>query len=82
MRAVPIITEEFRPSNKGGIASWSFELAEYLGKQNGLNVNIFVKKHGGIDTPIFDKKIPYKINLIGGRDWSRFKKCYIRLSLR
>ena len=31
IREIAIVTEEFRPSNKGGIASWSFELAEYLG---------------------------------------------------
>ena len=29
-----------------------------------------------------DKKLPYTINLIGGRDWSKFKKWFIRLSLR
>ena len=28
------------------------------------------------------KRIPYNINLIGGRDWSIFKKWYIRFSLR
>ena len=32
--------------------------------------------------PIIDKNIPYTINLMGGRDWSKFKKWYIRLSLR
>ena len=29
-----------------------------------------------------DKNLPYTINLIGGRDWSKFKKWFIRLSLR
>ena len=31
---------------------------------------------------MIDKKPPYKINLIGGRDWSKFKKWFIRFSLR
>ena len=48
IREIAIVTEEFRPSNKGGIASWSFELAEYLSQHNELNINIFVKKHGGV----------------------------------
>ena len=47
-----------------------------------MNVNVFVKKHTGIVIPIMDKKLPYTINLIGGRDWSKFKKWFIRLSLR
>ena len=40
------------------------------------------KKHGGIVIPIIDKNLPYKINLMGGRDWSKFKKWFIRLSLK
>ncbi len=79
---IAIVTEEFRPSNKGGIASWAFELAEYLGRHHEFNVNIFVKKKGGVINSIIDKKLNYKINLIGGRDWSKFKKWFIRLGLR
>ena len=29
-----------------------------------------------------NKNLPYTINLMGGRDWSKFKKWFIRLSLR
>ena len=57
-------------------------MAEYLGKHNELNVNIFVKKHGGFVRPIQEKILPYRINLIGGRDWSKFKKWFIRFSIR
>ena len=35
-----IITEEFRPSFKGGIATWSTELANYLSLKN-YNLRIF-----------------------------------------
>ena len=47
-----------------------------------MKVNIFVKKHGGLVRSTKGKKLPYKINLVGGRDWSKFKKWFIRFSLR
>ena len=47
-----------------------------------MNVNIFVKKHGGLIRSTKEKKVPYKIKLVGGRDWSKFKKWFIRFSLR
>ena len=75
-----IITEEFRPSLKGGIATWSTELANYLHKKK-YKVTVFVKKHGGIDKLYDIKRIPYKIKLIPGRDWAFFKKWYIMFSL-
>ena len=75
-----IITEEFRPSLKGGIATWSTELANYLHKKK-YKVTVFVKKHGGIDKLYDTKRIPYKIKLIPGRDWAFFKKWYIMFSL-
>ena len=37
-----IITEEFRPSFKGGIATWSTELANYLNKK--IIILLFLKK--------------------------------------
>jgi len=57
-------------------------LAEFLGEHKEFNVSVFVKKRGGIIQERFIKNLPYKINLIGGRDWSKFKKWYIRLYLR
>ena len=35
-----LITEEFRPSFKGGIATWSTELVKYLNKQNA-DITVF-----------------------------------------
>ena len=75
-----IITEEFRPSLKGGIATWSTELAGYLNKQN-YNLNVYLKKRGGISKSFNIENLPYKLNLISGRDWAYFKKWYIALSL-
>ena len=57
-------------------------MAEFLYKQEGFSVSVFVKKRGGIIQPIIEEKLPYKIHLIGGRDWSKFKKWYVRLSLK
>ena len=57
-------------------------MAEFLSKNNELNVDVFVKKHGGIILPIMGKNLPYRINLIRGRDWSKYKKWYIQFSLR
>ena len=42
---VCIITEEFRPSYKGGIATWSTEIANYLDNE-GYNITVFLKKEG------------------------------------
>ena len=75
-----IVTEEFRPSLKGGIATWSTEIANYLHKKN-YNVTVFLKKRGGIDKTYDIRKSPYKISLIGGRDWAFFKKWYIIISI-
>ena len=75
-----IITEEFRPSLKGGIATWSTELAGYLNKQN-YNLNVYLKKRGGISKSFNIENLPYELNLISGRDWAYFKKWYIALSL-
>ncbi len=57
-------------------------MAEFLSKNNELDLDVFVKKRGGIILPIIDKNLPYRINLIRGRDWSRYKKWYIQFSLR
>ena len=35
-----IVTEEFRPSLKGGIATWSTEIANYFHSQD-YNVRVF-----------------------------------------
>ena len=70
-----IITEEFRPSFKGGIATWSTELANYLSLKN-YNLRIFLKKRGGLNKFFNIKKLPYEISFMGGRDWAYFKKWY------
>ena len=57
-------------------------MAEFLSKNNKLNVDVFVKKRGGIILPIIKENFSYRINLIGGRDWPKYKKWFIRLSLR
>ena len=75
-----IITEEFRPTLKGGIATWSTELANYFYKKN-YNLTVFLKKRGGINKSFNIKKLPYKINMIGGRDWAYFKKWYVMFSI-
>ena len=76
-----IITEEFRPSFKGGIATWSTELAKYL-YNNNYNVTVFLKKRGGLKKSFKINKLPFKINLVRGRDWAFFKKWYIKFYLR
>ena len=40
-----IVTEEFRPSLKGGIATWSTEIANYFHSQD-YNVRVFEKNAG------------------------------------
>ena len=37
-----LVTEEFRPSLKGGIATWSTELVNYLNKQN-FEITVYLK---------------------------------------
>ncbi len=71
-----IVTEEFRPSEKGGIATWSSELAKYFYKKN-YNLTVFVKKRGGINKSFNINNSPFKIILMGGRDWAFFKKWYV-----
>ena len=75
-----IVTEEFRPSLKGGIATWSTELANYLNKQN-FNITVLLKKRGGINKSFDINKLPYKIILIKGRDWAYFKKWYVKRAI-
>lgn len=75
-----IVTEEFRPSKKGGIATWSTEMANYF-HSNNYKVTVFLKKRGGIDDSFNIKNSPYKINLVRGRDWAFFKKWYVSFSL-
>ena len=75
-----IVTEEFRPSLKGGIATWSREIADYFHSKN-YNVTVYLKKHGGIKKSFNVKNLPYKIYLIAGRDWAFFKKWYIFFSI-
>ena len=58
-----IVTEEFRPSLKGGIATWSREIADYFHSKN-YNVTVYLKKHGGIKKSFEIKNLPYKIHLI------------------
>ena len=82
MTDLAIITEEFRPSKKGGIATWAHGLALYFGKKNEYNVTVFVKKHGGINQKTISPKLPFKLILMGGRDWSKFKKWYISYYLK
>tara|TARA_Y100000816_G_scaffold287609_1_gene270658 strand:- start:432 stop:1598 length:1167 start_codon:yes stop_codon:yes gene_type:complete len=76
-----LLTEEFRPSKKGGIATWSYGLANYLSKE-GYDVTVFVKKRHGIDISKIKKNIPYKICLMRGRDWAYFKKWYVRFAIK
>ena len=66
-----IVTEEFKPSKKGGIATWSHGLANYFVKE-GYFVTVYVKKRGGIDSSIKNQKKPYKIKLMNGIDWPFF----------
>ena len=75
-----IVTEEFRPSLKGGIATWSREIADYFHSKS-YNVTVYLKKHGGIKKSFDIKNLPYKIHLIAGRDWAFFKKWYIFFSI-
>ena len=75
-----IVTEEFRPSFKGGIATWSTEIANYFHSQD-YNVRVFLKKRGGIKKSFEIKNFPYKIDLMRGRDWAYFKKWYVFLSI-
>ena len=75
-----LITEEFRPSLKGGIATWSTELANYLDKQN-FNITVLLKKRGGINKSFNINKLPYKVILINGRDWAYFKKWYVKRAI-
>ena len=77
---VCIVTEEFRPSLKGGIATWSTEIANYFYKKK-YSVIVYLKKRGGIDKTYDIRKLPFKISLIGGRDWAYFKKWYIIISM-
>lgn len=71
-----IVTEEFRPSFKGGIATWSTEISNYLHNRN-YNITVFLKKRGGIKKSFKINNLPYKIILIKGRDWAYFKKWYV-----
>ena len=75
-----IVTEEFRPSFKGGIATWSTEIANYFHSKD-YNVRVFLKKRGGIKKSFEIKNFPYKIDLMRGRDWAYFKKWYVFLSI-
>ncbi len=75
-----LVTEEFRPSLKGGIATWSTELVNYLNKQN-FEITVYLKKRGGINKSFNIKNLPYKIILINGRDWAYFKKWYVKRAI-
>ena len=75
-----LVTEEFRPSLKGGIATWSTELANYLDKQS-FNITVLLKKRGGINKSFNINKLPYKVILINGRDWAYFKKWYVKRAI-
>ena len=76
-----LVTEEFRPSLKGGIATWSYGLVNYLNKQN-YGVTVFLKKRHGINkSKIKKKNLPYKIILMKGRDWAYFKKWYVKRAI-
>ncbi len=76
-----LLTEEFRPSKKGGVATWSYGLVDYFSKGE-YDVTVFVKKRHGIDIRKIKKNIPYKISLMRGRDWAYFKKWYVRFALK
>ena len=65
---------------KGGIATWSREIADYLHSKS-YNVTVYLKKQGGIKKSFDVKNLPYKIHLIAGRDWAFFKKWYIFFSI-
>lgn len=65
---------------KGGIATWSREIADYLHSKS-YNVTVYLKKQGGIKKSFDVKNLPYKIHLISGRDWAFFKKWYIFFSI-
>ena len=75
-----IVTEEFRPSLKGGIATWSREIADYFHSKS-YNVTVYLKKQGGMKKSFDVQNLPYKIHLIAGRDWAFFKKWYIFFSI-
>ena len=75
-----IVTEEFRPSLKGGIASWATELANYLSSKK-FNITILLKKHGGLNKSVDLKNLPYNIKFVKGRDWAYFKKWYIKFAI-
>ena len=77
IKPLAIITEEFRPSLKGGIATWAHGVATYLGVQDQYDVTVFVKKRGGLITNDIPRNVPYRLVLMYGRDWSKFKKWYI-----
>lgn len=77
-----IITEEFRPSKKGGIATWSYELVKQFCQFPEYRLTVFVKKRGGCDDLKFHQGAPYTLVPMGGRDWSRFKKWYVTYYLR
>ncbi|MBC8345266.1 MAG: glycosyltransferase family 4 protein [Candidatus Marinimicrobia bacterium] len=82
MTDLAIITEEFRPSKKGGIATWAHGIALYFGERIEYDVTVFVKKRGGINLKTRPRNLPYKLFLMGGRDWSKFKKWYISYYLK
>lgn len=77
-----IVTEEFRPSKKGGIATWAYELACQFSYNPEFQVSVFVKKRGGCDDFNYHRNALYKVLPMGGRNWNRFKKWYVRYYLR
>ncbi len=76
-----IITEEFRPSKKGGIATWSQALAAEFGHLPDYRVTVFVKRRGGCENLQVHQDAPFVLVPMGGRDWSRFKKWYVAFYL-
>ena len=77
IKPLAIITEEFRPSKKGGIATWAHGIANYLGEQDQYDVTVLVKKRGGLIANEIPRDLPYRLVFMYGRDWSKFKKWYV-----
>lgn len=72
-----IITEEFRPSKKGGIATWAHALAMEFGHRSDYKVTVFAKSHDRIENIETSTKLPFTLLPMRGRDWGKFKKWYV-----
>ena len=44
-------------------------------------MSLYMLKKGGINNSFNHKTLPFKVKLIGGRDWAFFKKWYVKYSI-